>query len=91
MQFVKQKGQRIHYGFYGVSVENSDKCWWCCNQWMSIEDAIATKRGYSNFAKVKTLRAFRRHLRKYGSKGVMYILASRFTGYGVAAYGRRKE
>jgi hypothetical protein len=88
MQFEKHKGSRIYSRFIGVSVNNSDNCWWCKNKWMTIEDAYLTKSECSNFAKVKTFRAFKRHLKKYGMKGIKYTLVSRFNGYNISAYGR---
>jgi hypothetical protein len=91
MQFEKHKGARMHSQFFGVCVNDSDKCWWHNNKnyWMTIEQAIATKStGYSNFVQVKTFRAFKRHLRKYGMKGIKYTLVSRFNGYDISAYGR---
>ncbi len=91
MQFEKAKGQRLHSRFFGVSVEQSDKCWWCNNRWMTIEEANATKKEFSNFAKVRTLRAFRRHLRKYGTKGIKYTLTSNYVGFNVTAFGKNLQ
>lgn len=88
MQWEKAKGKRLHQRFFGVSVQESKKCWWCCGEWMTIEDANATGELYSNFCQVRSLKAFRRHLRKHGHKGVCYTLTSMYVGYDVSAYGR---
>lgn len=90
MNFEKSKGSRLHRYFFGVYVPNDSRSWWCDNQWMTVEEAVKTGKAFSSFYMCKTLKAFKRHLRKHGIKGVKYILTSEYEGYNVIAYGRNK-
>ena len=90
MDFEKHKGARFHRYFHSITIISleTDKIWWCNGRWMTHEDARATRLGCSSHAPCRSLRAFRRHLRRHGEAGVRYALVNRYINYGVVAVGR---
>ena len=57
-------GSRVmRYGF-GVTVMSGEPLWWCRNRriWTTLEDNVS---GLSSHAECRTVKAFKRHLRRH--------------------------
>lgn len=82
MRFVKSKGSRLHKRF--IWITNFDSLWWVpkLNKWVKHDD-IPAKVEYSDCCSCRSLRAFRRHLRKHPEIRGKAILVNRFVGYEV--------
>ena len=82
MIFQKPKGQRLYKRF--IWITNFNNLWYV----ESIRKWILTPPidgDYSNCVSCKTIRAFRRHLRKHPEIKGKAVLVSRFKGYDVFA------
>lgn len=95
MKFLMEKGRRLTHRFRDVC---SDHLWWDSRSktWATMEDhkVLGNYPWHSlssHSGTIRTIRAFRRHLRKYGVPGVKYELCSRFVGHNVIAMCRRKK
>jgi len=92
MKHQATKGRRMGYKYTGVTtLDNKEDLWWGSDRAWKPYDKSRGRWLCSHAHYVKTLRAFRRHLRKYGVPGVRYVLVSRFVGYDVEAVCRRKK
>jgi len=79
MKFEQCKGNRLHKQF--IWITNFSNLWWspAKNKWVEKpEDSC-----YSNCKKCRSLKAFRRHLRKHPEIRGKAILVSRFIGYDI--------
>lgn len=91
LQFDAPKGQRMHRYGMGVTVmDDGDPLWWDYEgrQWISGDDASARGIDVSSHVKpVRTLRAFRRHLRRHAEalRGRRVVWVSRYMGNDVTA------
>ena len=81
MRYEAPRGQRIKgHGFCGIQLRRDDKgesLWWDGFAWVSLE------LGQTNTAPCRTVRAFRRHLRKNPEMRGRLVLGSRFIGHDV--------
>lgn len=86
LKFDKPRGQRVMRRFHGIEIVDGNDCWW--DETNKKWDDISNIRGScSNFFPCKTVRAFKRHIRKHSSymgKG-RFRLASMYVGYDVCA------
>lgn len=84
MRFDKPKGQRLHKRFYGVFVK---RMWRvpAANMWMENIGGIEDYHMASNMCRCKTLKAFKRHLRKHENIRGKATLRSIYIGYDVYA------
>ena len=68
----------MRYGF-GVSVMSGDALWWCDERraWTTLDD---NKSGLSNVAPCRTVKAFKRHLRRHAEvlSGRLVVWNGRF-------------
>lgn len=83
MKFARPKGQRFHKQFR--SVTNFSGLWWVPHyqKWCYYCDINGHLA--QSWAPCKTVRAFRRHLRKHPEIRGKAALVSRFVGYDVYA------
>jgi hypothetical protein len=84
MKFDKPKGQRIHKQFYGIRSTNS--MWWVQSHNRWVQELPDT--GFdiaSTIKRCKSLRAFKRHLRKHPEIRGKAVLVSRWVGYNIYA------
>jgi hypothetical protein len=84
MRFDKQKGQRLHKQFRGIT--NFSGMWWLhdSKRWVDKLPMPLTEIAGTT-APCRTLRAFRRHLKKHPNIKGKAILISRFVGFDVYA------
>lgn len=88
MKFEMDKPYRLHRYFLGVRVNNH---WWFHDSKRWVPDNLVeiihntTGEGFSSHAPCKTLRAFRRMLRKHPNIRGRAELVSRYVGYNVFA------
>lgn len=89
LKYQANKTIRMNYGFMGFTTDN----WWfdyATNKWIKHEDLeIPTIKGFSSHQDCKSVRAFRRKLKK-APKGVKFILCSRWVGHDIIGYGSFK-
>jgi hypothetical protein len=81
MKYEAQKGNRINYGFMGITTFEFG--WWFShnsNRWE--QNPESGEKGCSNHQDCRTMKAFRRKL-KNAPKGVEFILVSRWNGYDI--------
>lgn len=83
MRFDKPKGQRLHKHFWGITT--TTVMWWSVDDNKWIDDIPDNHGTLSTNKPCKTLRAFRRHLRKHPEIRGKAILVSKFVGYDVYA------
>lgn len=83
MRFQKPRGQRINRYFCGVT--NFECLWWVphINTWVTSSEIKG--RSAQTHAPCRTVKAFRRHLRKHPEIRGKAILVSRYKGYDVYA------
>ena len=84
MRFDKPKGQRLNRYFFGVCVVGM---WWVpsVNKWVEDINEVDDYHGASTFFDCKTMRAFKRHLRKNPEIKGLATLRSRYIGHDVYA------
>jgi len=85
MRFQKPKGQRLHKRF--IWITNFSHLWWVPSEkkWMLSEDIPENHNGYSTCCGCRSLRAFKRHLRKHPEIKGKAVLVNRFAGYEIYA------
>jgi hypothetical protein len=86
LEFEAPKGTRCHRYFDSVTCMCANSLWWSDEdkKWVPLEDIKDS--GSSNCGPVRTLKAFKRHLRKHPElKGRRVTLASRYHGQNVHA------
>lgn len=78
MRFEQTKGRRFHKQFSWIT--NHAGLWWvpCVKKWLSSEEIPKDHTGYGSCYSCKTLRAFRRHLRKHPEIRGKAILTHRY-------------
>ncbi len=83
MRFEAQKGQRLHRYFIGVEVGGDQ--WWNCT--LLLWEPLGTSPGhdYSTGAPCRTLKAFKRMLRKNPVIKGRSRLVNRYVGFDVFA------
>lgn len=83
MRFEKPRGQRLHKRF--IWITNFSRMWWLekSKRWSASINDI--DEDCTNCVNCKTLRAFRRHLRKHPEIRGKAILVSEFSGYDIFA------
>ena len=85
LKYEEQKGFRINYKFMGFSTH--EQGWWFSNNSNKWEkNPEAGENGYSSHQDCKSMKAFRRKLKK-APKGVKFYLVSRWVGYGIDGVG----
>lgn len=75
----------------GFCSQDENNYWWFdygSNQWLN-DMTLLTKKGFSSHQDCKSVKAFRRKLKK-APKGIKFILVSRWKGYDVIGYGNKK-
>jgi len=84
MKFEAQRGNRVHRNFVGVT--NFSGMWWLFNskKWVDKLPMPLTETAGTT-APCRTLRAFRRHLRKHPEIRGKAVLVNRFPGCDVRA------
>lgn len=82
LKFERTKGNRIHKRFLWVT--NFDGLWWLCKskKWVSELPKPLTEDA-STCCGCKTVKAFKRHLRKHPIIKGKAVLVSRFEGFDV--------
>lgn len=90
LDFEAPRGHRCHRYGVGVTVMGGRSVWWCNarRQWIDAGDVSSCVDGYSSHATpVRTLKAFRRHLRRHAAElaGCRVIWVNRFVGHDVSA------
>ena len=80
--FDKPKGQRLHKRF--IWITNFDGLWWSYKHRQWYQDTPPSG-DYSTCCRCRSLKAFKRHLRKHPEIRGKAILVSRFIGYNVYA------
>lgn len=83
------KRSRIKRQFMGFTTYDQD--WWFdynTNSWALRPDV--GEMGYSSHQYCRTVRAFRRKLKK-APNGVVFVLESRWVGYNVVGFGSKKK
>lgn len=87
LQFDAPKGTRIHNRFLGVTVFTDAALWWGENdrRWGLF---VGRTGVLSSHASCRTVKAFKRHLRKHSEAlaGCEVVLCSRFVGHDVRAF-----
>ncbi len=78
MKFDQCRGNRLHKQFMWIT--NFSGLWYDGKSWSENPEG-----DHSNCCRCRTLRAFRRHLRKHTEIRGKAILVSRFTGYDIYA------
>ena len=68
------------FKFIQLEPLNSNNCWWAPKKKKWVSD---TRERSFSCVNVNSLKAAKRHVRKYGEPGVTYILLSRFRGYDI--------
>lgn len=81
LKYEKPKGQRIKR--YGLGIHLRTSNLWYNNNLKRWEIPKFGKYEYSNYVRCKTVRAFRRHLRKNPNIKGDAILVNRYIGYNV--------
>lgn len=88
-QFEAPKGSRVHRYFHGITVmPPGPNRWWLRHHKCWVEDFRADDRwhkGCSSHARCRTLRAFRRHIRRHRHElaGCTVVLVSNYVGHNV--------
>ena len=84
MKFEAQRGNRVHRYFVGVT--NFSGMWWMpsSRKWIQGLPQKLSEDVWSS-ARCRTIRAFRRHLRKHPEIRGKAVLVSRFYGCDVRA------
>jgi len=84
MKFDKPRGQRLHKQF--IWITNHDNLWYVDSEkrWM-CHDEIPELVCYSTCCDCRSIKAFKRHLRKHPEIRGKAILVSRFKGFNVYA------
>jgi len=91
LRYEASKGRRINYRFHGFTT--LEPGWWydAVNKVWTNNYNFNDKEGkFSSHQSCKTLRAFRRKLKK-APKGVEFILRSHWIGYDVYGKGTLKD
>ena len=86
LNYKAKKNKRINYGFMGFTTED----WWfdySANKW--VKDLVIDGRQFSSHQDCKSVRAFRRKLKK-APKDVKFVLCSRWMKNDVIGYGSSK-
>lgn len=86
LTYIRKKGERVKYQFMGFTT--FDEGWWFnkdLNKWQKREH-IAESASFSSHQECRTVKAFRRKLKK-APKGVVFHLASRWVGFDVIGVG----
>ena len=85
MKFEAAKGERLHR--YFLWVQASQDLWWShkLKRWVTQDEAIKAGGNYSNSADCKTLKAFKRMLRKNPEIVGSAILVNKYEGFNVFA------
>ena len=87
MRFQKQKGLRLHRYFIWYSVSG---LWYVekLRKWMPQEDARKYGHGYSSTCRCKTIKAFKRHIKRHRLNKHEVHLVNKYVGYDVT-YGQK--
>ena len=83
LKYNKQKGLRIKYKFMGFQTYSD---LWYNDTLSRWENPEWGKYSYSNTEPCRSVKAFRRKLKKC-PKGVEFVLGSRYVGYDVTGHG----
>jgi hypothetical protein len=85
MQFDKPKGKRLHRYFYGIT--SNDGLWWIpsIKQWVDYYPHAQDCATASTYYPCRTLKAFRRHLRKHPEIRGKAVFKSLYQGFDVYA------
>ncbi|KZX78266.1 hypothetical protein A3715_10385 [Oleiphilus sp. HI0009] len=82
MRFEAEKGERLHRYFWGVTTNTPERLWW--NQDLKKWEEYPTKNcNYSTHAPCRTLRAFKRMLRKNPELKGRCVLVNKYKGFDV--------
>lgn len=83
LQYEKPKGSRLKR--YFLDIHTDQNYWYNCDlrRWEHQNEVEWGKHIYSNCASCKTVRAFRRHLRKNPEMKGKLRLVNRYIGYDV--------
>jgi len=86
MRFEAPKGTRLHRYFWSVTLtDTSDNLWFNTNLGIWEEYRKHPEHEYSTHAPCRTLRAYKRMLRKYPEITGRSVLVNRYRGYDVYA------
>lgn len=82
LRYEANKGQRIKYMFMGVCAWGF---WWLhkTRKWVGLDEANSYKEDYGSHAPCKSVRAFKRMLRKHPQIKGQAVLVSRYVGHSV--------
>lgn len=83
LEFEAPLGARLHRYYCGITHFAGPNLWWSYEKREWLPGAECGERGYSNHAPCRTLRAFKRHLRKHPSMIGKAILVSRYRDHNV--------
>jgi len=84
MKWEQCKGQRIHKRFNSIAVRRNDKfLWWVTPQKVWVEDYMKVKNydTAANCCSIHSLKAIRKHIKKYCQKGDEILCCHRYIGY----------
>lgn len=87
IDFDAPKGSRLNKNFYGITIYNKNNnepnYWWDNIDKKWITNTSDTKNEFSNYCPCKSLKAFKRHVRKHMNhiNNVEIRLSSNFVGY----------
>lgn len=88
-EFQAPVGQRINRYGLGVTIMAGPNLWWSLHsrRWLTQEAAQDEGHGYTNTARCRTLKAFKRHIRKHAAAldGCEVCWVNRYVDHGVIA------
>jgi hypothetical protein len=84
LDFEAPNGSRMNYDYWGVTVMSGPRSWWGKETRRWYEDAPQSEPS-STHAPCRSVKAFRRHLRRHQSElhGCEVVLVSRWRGHNV--------
>lgn len=92
MVYQKPKGQRINYGFFGIN--SFLLYWWCfdCKRWFRADEwDLHENCQKSTTMPCRTVKAYKRAIRKHPEIKKNSILVSKWSGYNVFSGGVTRE
>lgn len=85
LNFEAPVGTRFHRYFIWVNIDTDDNLWW--NTTKRVWEPMTEEYDYSNCAPCKTLKAFKRMLRKHPNIVGKAVLVNRYVGHDVYSVG----
>lgn len=85
-RYVAPKGKRIHRYFTSITA-TGHSLWWCYKQKQFVEYQKLQGAGSTHYRQVRTLKAFRRFLRKNPEMVGKAVLVNKYAGYDIYSKG----